>query len=337
MKLTIEQTKIIKGIAILMMVYGHLFLYSTDVELCSYLFNVGPVPFFNWLTRAMTPVPFYLFLSGYGLYYIWSSGKELKPWHRCLKLYQVYWVSLLVMVGVGYIIKPSVYPGSIIKVLENVSGWKTSYNAEAWFLFPYLLLVLSAKWLFSCVSKMRGAIIAGIGFTLYLATAFIISRVSRRGDVWLFTTMWAYHPILYIECLCSFLLGAIVCKSSRYKLPFWFIRMTDRGWKIALFLMILVIGRCIINTSACNPLYTFFVILLLSRIHWTLWAKKVFLFFGNHSTTIWLTHSYFCYYLFHDFIYGFKYPLLIFFVTLGCSLFASYMVQIFCRLFRISR
>lgn len=156
MKLTLEQTKIIKGIAILMMVFLHLFNHITDVEQCTYFLTMGDLPLVHWLTRAANPVPFYLFLSGYGLYYTWSSGKELNPLGRCLKLYQVYWISLLVMVGVGYFIKPSDYPGSIIRVIENVTGWRTSYNAEVWFLFPYLLLVLSSKWLFTWVSKMRG-------------------------------------------------------------------------------------------------------------------------------------------------------------------------------------
>lgn len=337
MKLTLDQTRIIKGIAILLMVFLHLFNHVTDVEQCICFLHVGDVPLVNWLTRAANPVPFYLFLSGYGLYYSWSSGKELNPWHRCLKLYQVYWVSLLVMVGVGYYIKPVDYPGSGIKIIENVTGWNTSYNAEAWFLFPYLLLVLSARWLFTWVCKMRGALIAGIGFALYLSAAFIISRASRSGDEWLFTTMWAYHPILYIECLCAFLFGAIACKTSNNSLPAWFARLTDRGWKVALLLVMLIIARCIINSDACSPLYTFLVILLLSQVQWSEWANKGLQFFGNHSTVMWLTHSYFCYYLFHDFVYGFKYPLLIYFVTVGCALSASYVAQTICRLCRLPR
>lgn len=317
-----------------MMVFLHLFNHIEEVERCTYFLNVGNVPLVHWLTRAANPVPFYLFLSGYGLYYSWSSGKTLIPWSRCLKLYQVYWISLLVMVGLGYFIKPADYPGSIIKVVENVTGWKTSYNAEAWFLFPYLLLAFSAKWLFFWVRKMSGTIIAGIGFVLYLAAAFIISRASRSGDNWLFTTMLAYHPVLYIECLCSFLFGAIACKSSNDHFPAWFVWMTDRGWKVVALLLVLVIARCIINTDACSPLYSFLVILLLSRIHWAEWLNKGLQFFGNHSTVMWLTHSYFCYYLFHDFIYGFKYPILIYIVTLGCALGASYVVQTILRLCR---
>ena len=35
---------------------------------------------------------------------------------------------------------------------------------------------------------------------------------------------------------------------------------------------------------------------------------------------MWLTHTYFSIYLFHDFIYGFRYPLLIYVVLVAVSL-----------------
>ena len=44
---------------------------------------------------------------------------------------------------------------------------------------------------------------------------------------------------------------------------------------------------------------------------------------GKLSLIIWLTHSFFCYYLFHDFIYGFKYPLLIYIVLISISYLVS--------------
>ena len=38
---------------------------------------------------------------------------------------------------------------------------------------------------------------------------------------------------------------------------------------------------------------------------------------------MWLTHSFFCYHLFHDFIYGFKYPLAIYIVLIVISYVVS--------------
>jgi len=58
------------------------------------------------------------------------------------------------------------------------------------------------------------------------------------------------------------------------------------------------------------------------------WLDKLLEFLGKHSTNIWLIHTFFCYYLFKDFIYSFKYPALIFIVLLLCSLAASYIVNL---------
>ena len=38
---------------------------------------------------------------------------------------------------------------------------------------------------------------------------------------------------------------------------------------------------------------------------------------------MWLTHSFFCYHIFHDFIYGFKYPLVIYIVLIVISYVVS--------------
>lgn len=198
-------------------------------------------------------------------------------------------------------------------------------------LMPYWSCLQNGSFL-GCIE-----IIALIGFLLYIAMCFIISIASRSGNDWLFTTMWIYNPILYVECLCSFLFGAVACKSREAKFPTWFIRITNKGWKIIILLLTLVVVHCIINSDACNPVYASLMILLLSRLSWAEWAKKILLYFGKYSTLMWLTHSYFCYYLFHDFIYGFRYPLLIFIVNVGCALVASHIIMIICKLCRLPR
>lgn len=74
MKLTaIEKSKTteLKGIAIFMMLFLHLFNQSQHVDLCTTAgITVGGEPLVLFLSRGMYPVvSMYLFLSGYGLYY----------------------------------------------------------------------------------------------------------------------------------------------------------------------------------------------------------------------------------------------------------------------------
>lgn len=73
MRLTlIEKSKTLelKGIAIFMMLFLHLFNKTENVRLCTTAgISVGNEPLVQFLSHGMGPVSFYLFLSGYGLYY----------------------------------------------------------------------------------------------------------------------------------------------------------------------------------------------------------------------------------------------------------------------------
>lgn len=73
-----EYTNYLKGVAILMMLFLHLFNHlDWDISLKS-IFYIGEIPLVYYISRMCNPVPFFLILSGYGLYavYIKSGGGE---------------------------------------------------------------------------------------------------------------------------------------------------------------------------------------------------------------------------------------------------------------------
>ena len=45
------------------------------------------------------------------------------------------------------------------------------------------------------------------------------------------------------------------------------------------------------------------------------------------GSTMWFVHTYFCYYMFHDFIYSFKYPLAIYLVLISLSYLVAVIVD----------
>lgn len=107
---------------------------------------------------------------------------------------------------------------------------------------------------------------------------------------------------------------------SRYSSP-------KRNFLLICGLSTLCILRMMLGPSMLNP---FFVIPFLicyvcmkhnKHISWML------RFWGRHSTNLWLVHTFFAYYLFHDFIYSFHYPILIYLVLLIISLGSSYVVR----------
>lgn len=70
-----EKSVILKGIAIMMMVFLHLFNTDSQAELYTSLFSINGHPLTQCFARACNPVGMYLFLSGYGLY---SSFKHIQ-------------------------------------------------------------------------------------------------------------------------------------------------------------------------------------------------------------------------------------------------------------------
>ena len=76
-----QYTNYLKGIAILLMVCLHLFKPSNDIWNLSHLFTIGGTPLVAYLTRMCNPVHFFLILSGYGLYAVYSKeggGKSVQ-------------------------------------------------------------------------------------------------------------------------------------------------------------------------------------------------------------------------------------------------------------------
>ena len=65
-----EQSLALKGCALFMMVFLHLFNQTSNLQDTFSLCEVAGVPLVNFLSKGMNPVGFYMFLSGYGLYYV---------------------------------------------------------------------------------------------------------------------------------------------------------------------------------------------------------------------------------------------------------------------------
>ena len=70
-----EHSQALKGCALFMMVFLHLFNQTSNLQTTFSLCEIDGVPLVNFLSRGMNPVGFYMFLSGYGLYCVYISNK----------------------------------------------------------------------------------------------------------------------------------------------------------------------------------------------------------------------------------------------------------------------
>lgn len=294
------------------------------MELCRLsepLVWVSDKPLVYLMIYGMNPVQFFTFLSGYGLYVSYVYGKNDNT-KRVLRLYFHYWLTLVIFVTVGYfVVGGARYPGTIYNVLANLSGWQVSYNHEIWFLFPYACLALTSKFLFSILDRV-GNIMC---FFLFL-TIYVLVRFMSRYDVELLETSRLYFQAeSYLTLLFPFVLGAISARSiDMDKIK----KLSCKGGiMMLLFTSIILLRNC--YHSIFYPFYVMSFSLLFVSINKLRWISSFLVSMGKRATSIWFIHTYFCYYLFQNLIYSFRYPILIFiFLTLVsylCALLIDYL------------
>lgn len=320
-----DQSVILKGIAVLMMIFLHLFSKKWTGSYIS-LIDIGDRPLAELLTRAFHPVPFFLILGGYGIHYLYSKGNLsfFKQLSRCFKLYIYYWVVLLIFVTIGCFLVPQKYPGNIDEIIANVFNWKHTYNSETWFLFPYVMLSLTAVLIIKLINKAGIGISMIIVVVVYLLTTFLLSRYAGYVNA----RMLLFQPLVYFNLLFSFVLGIFLHRNGgnlwRYFAPL-------SGRLSLILIVILMMVRCTFSNMALDPLYSLLFILLFVKIKLSGKISSVFKIMGDSSKLMWMIHTFICYYLFHDFIYGFRYPVLIFTVLVLITYLISLPVDIVCR------
>lgn len=317
-----------------MMLFLHLFNQMANVELCQisvYFWSGKPLVYALGRISAWC-VPIYLFLSGYGLALIYErTGPSMKNAYRVWKLYVNYWVVMLMFIPLGAFLVPESYPGDISVLLLNVIGWSHSYNQEWWFLFPYVILVVSSPVLFRYLQKVKRMWSLVLLFTVLYFSMYTADKVWGE---WFdnYYVLSQLRQLVY--CLYSFMWGAMF---FRFRI---FERCADSDWirhnathflltwYLYVALAVLCVLRMMLGPGIINPLFAVLFILifnLLSPINDRL--QSFLRFMGTHSTNMWLTHTFFAYYFFKDFIYGLKYPLLMYVVLIILSLLASYAIR----------
>lgn len=320
--MTKDDSQIIKGVAILMMIFLHLIVAD-----CTNLIYIGVEPLSSILKQATNPVAFFLIVGGYGLYKVWQRGDKHR-WSRLAKLLTHYWIITLIFVAIGWFIFPDKYPGSAKALLSTFSLYESAYNGEMWFLLPYMVLSAIAPWLFKLFARFRPLTVIGVTLFIHLCTSFCI---SRYGQSFWFYNYWAYNPLLVFHLLFNFALGATAARCN------FFESLSQRFSHLSsckIFLATVVGVICLVSISCVfkyNFFYAFLLICCIVLMPKNRFCSKFLCTMGNHSMNMWMVHTWFCTYLFHDFFYSLKYPLLIMAMVAIVSYLSSLIINTMCK------
>ena len=309
-----EQSLRLKGIAILMMLFYHLFNRMSLVLQCDSFLYIGGVPFVHWLSRAANPVWLYLFLSGYGYSVKRKTVKEVLP--SIFNIYLHWWVVLLFALPLGLLFNPSRF--NLSEIWGNISAWNPTYNSELWFLFPFVLLILLQKSIFCLLDKIGNKLYLALVLLTYLFCFFVFSAYGEDSVKEYSRFLWMLLMVAYM--FVPFSIGIL---SANIKFQISSFKYQVSNIFILLLLALIIVIKCSLPGGIWGIMYQipFFLcfVTLCAIIKYSEVFGNVLERLGKHSLSMWFIHSFICYHIFCEQLYSLKYPLLIFIVLVCIS------------------
>ncbi|MGH4139638.1 acyltransferase family protein [Clostridium sp.] len=344
---TKAHTQIAKGVAITLMMFHHLFRFPDRIQDVSYIsiLSFGNTSFeyllgdFGNICIAM-----YLFLSGYGLY-MSTQKKEnftLKDSaKKAMKFLINYWVVFIIFVPIGLIWfgDSTRYHFNIAGFMANFFTLSSSYNSEWWFVRLYIELLL----LFPIIKRiLKRDIKASLAIIL---SCYIIAIIMEVIPVIIPGLSMLKVNLLYLDIRnilfwqMSFCSGFIIAKLnlfSRINKKISSRKLDTKSYSIIAILTI--IGVRIGSTylfefiGKGNATYVDFILappflLICTNFIINSKSKSIFSILGKHSTNMWLTHTFFCYYYFQDLVFLPKVSILIVMWLALLSIMASILIN----------
>lgn len=318
---TRTDSRIIKGIAILMMLFHHMAAFEdrTPVGFPGFASLIPALDTGKFIedlgSFGKLCVPLFFFLAGYGLYAQWRAGR-LSVRRRIISMYKAYWKVFFVFIPVAYLffarsggdINPQCtryvvtsWAETFRTVVFNFIGYQSTLNGEWWF-FRYYILSLPLGVCFCLATKnvrsfwMDMLFVVGLDMFFHniLLNMERVSIFSSLGSNIFFEVLsnsgWEYFGAFFEGIVFAKYNGIGIIKDEISKV--WFKKPLCVCGFILLYL-------CFIFTPGKNgvllytPMLIAFASVLLQGLDR---VERALAFLGKHSTNMWLIHSFYCYY-----------------------------------------
>ncbi|MCD7033158.1 acyltransferase [Metabacillus sp. GX 13764] len=330
MEISKNDMKMLKGVAILLMLLLHLFCRKEVNGLYETFPLINNVPLIYYIGLfGDACVPIYCFASGYGLFVSYKKQYKSKNFPRLFKLLINFWIILILFVGIGLLLgKFEAFPGGVNGFILNFFLLSNSYNGAWWFLQTYVILVFISPVLFKLVLKYSTISILLITAAIYLVSYIQrIKHVVDFGDSLLLGTI-SNSLVLVGTSLFPFILGTIFAKNRVYsKIYSKIYNISYKNILCATGIIALIIIHSVYESMIIAPFTALTFICIFTLMNKSTIVQKTFAFFGEHSTNIWLTHMFFYMSIFPSLTFAPRYPILIFIWLLILCIISSYIIN----------
>lgn len=341
MKFTREDTKVVKGIAICLMLCHHLFAFPTKVAEPSTfvsLFSFGQTSFATYLGQfSMICMPVFLFIGGYGTYLSALKTKDENALviGKIAGLYKLVWQVFLLSLPFSIYFNRRLGSKLIISIIYNFLTLNCGFNEEWWFILPYAVMIALFPLIRRLIDRKNATLVGSVLFIVIysLFYNYFYPEILKYPFFASFSASMFQHrlkevlqifPAFYLGCLAAKYVLLDKIKERLGGRPLW--------CAAALAVMLGIFYIHLYNKQK----YEFFdAAVLVCCI--TVWLPldfmkypwKVFRALGEESTFMWLTHTFFCYYWCQRLVYAPKYAPLIFLWLLALSFAAAKLVRTF--------
>ena len=342
-----KDTLVVKGVAIIIMLFHHCFTSADRYAGYDIVFSsIGEALTVEIASFFKICVAIFVFISGYGISISLSkiqsndfAGYKKQLAKRYFSLMTVFWFIYILGLISAAIIKPSMlsvykkpfWLNCVLLAFLDFMGVSELFGTPTligtwWYMSLAILIVAIMPLLYRLYKKF--------GCLPILMLTFLVCNIVHRAyddNVINFDMVrWIFTLELGMICADKDLLARIkvfhiVKKSKVWDYIIKFIVMTA-GLVLCFFFRqrsVWAIGYiCDGLVSAYVVLYCYVILCDIPILN------KVLGFLGKHSYNIFLSHTFLRGYFLKDFIYGFKYPLVIFIVLLALSVILSLAIDL---------
>lgn len=323
--ITKNKSRSIKFLAVCLMITYHLFAFPARIMAVSYnsLFEIGGQTIEFYISRAGgICVGMFTFLSGYGLYISYNKNISYKGiLKRIYNFYKKYWLVFFIFILGGFVLGK--YKFNLTQFILNFIGLEDSYNGEWWYVRLYIMLLVSYPMINKILDRYNYKFILIISFLINIG-GYGITTLSAIFNIKL--RLLALLALL-LGGQFLFILGVVIAKYGLFNSLNEKINIKRKTYiylSIVTFFIIVFIGDIpVFGEIAKLILIPIFVFTLVNAIKDESCLSKL----GRHSTNMWLTHSFFCYYYFQRFTFILKYPILILLQLIVITIIVSIILE----------
>lgn len=287
---TKKHTQIAKGLAMILMLFDHLFWLGNG-HYTSIFPVVSGGRTVEWIIGSIGNicVSMYLVLSGYGMYCV-VKNKEKYTFRDTLIRIRNIWINYA-FITIAFIVIDLIF-GKIkwnpLKIVLNILALDYSYNAYAWFMITYIIIMLIFPiWLFfvqhfNWIWQIVFIIAVKGGITI------INMGLNHIVDVPHIIYETCIEPFMFLP---AFLIGYMCAEYSVFE------KMYQKIFKGSFEKAKLLVGLLLIFLFIYKFQYTLLdnitapiICFLISYLCYSSMIGKILSYIGKHSTAMWIIH-----------------------------------------------